>query len=137
MDLTEPSIDWAKLVASVADSCMKPWKHAVICENLDSTKSLYINQELELIMRIECRTLDGERLPGNDLDLEIYCSGKQLNLMLCWSNKPDSPILWQGSHSVWMNGETGQRCHPPTEGSSLETFARRLRTIFDLPNNET
>jgi hypothetical protein len=133
MDSTNSSIDWSIIVANIADSCMKPWKHAVICENFEPTQIFQLDQQMELIMKIKCRNLEGERIPENDLDLEIFRSGNQLNLMLCWSNKSDSPILWQGSHSVWMNGENGLRCKSPKDGISLESLARRLRHIFDQP----
>ena len=39
----------------------------------------------ELLIKIECRNLDGERCPENDIDIEIFNSGDQLNLILSWS----------------------------------------------------
>ena len=135
MDSINSSIDWSRLVAAVADSCMKPWKHAVICESSQDIQNLQTDGQIELTMKIECRTLEGERIPDNDLDIEIFRSGDQLNLMLCLSNNSTSPILWQGSHSVWMDGENGQRCQSPEDGELFEALARRLRALFILPNN--
>ena len=77
---------------------------------------------------------EGERHPENDLDLEIYSSGIDLNLILGWSNQPDLPILWQGQHSVWMDGNTGKRCKTPKDGTCLEALARRLRALLMIPS---
>ena len=131
MDSNSSSVDWSILVASIADSCFKPLKHAVICKNFEPTHIFKLDENLELIIKIECRNLEGQRIPSNDLDLEIFHSGNRINLMLCWTNKTESPMLWQGSHSVWMDSETGLRCKPPEDANSLETLARRLRKIFD------
>ncbi len=112
---------------------MKPWKHAVICENFKVHDNFNSHDPIELNIRIECRNLEGERYPANDLELEIFRSGKELNLMVGWCNKLDRPMLWQGQHSVWMDSNNGQRCETPKDGVALEALARRLRTLFELP----
>ena len=50
-------------------------------------------------MRIECRDADGQRCSQRDLELEVYRSGDDINLMLSWWEQPDRPMLWQqGRH---------------------------------------
>ncbi len=124
------------LVAKAADCCLKPWQHAVV--DLRSTLEVPENdgESFELIMRIECRSCEGERYPQNDLELEIYKSGNELNLMLSWSNQLDQPILWQGKHSVWLDPIDGKRCAVPVQGLPLESLARRLRSLFSMSDQE-
>ncbi len=130
------------LIATAADSCMKPWLHAVVMSNDDSEitdiKDEYIDQLFEtelvdVVVRIECRDSQGDRHPEKDLELEVFRSGSDLNLVLGWCNRPDSPLLWQGRHAVWMDPNTGKRCSSPHSGLELESFARRLRALFCLP----
>ncbi len=119
-----------KVVAATADICMKPWRHSIVDQGRNLLKDM-IDEDLdELIFKIECRSEDGERCPENDLELEIYKSGSDLNLMIGWSNHPERPILWQGQHPVWMDSNNGNRCQSPTYGNQLEAFARRLRSIL-------
>ncbi|CAK23720.1 hypothetical protein [Synechococcus sp. CS-197] len=110
------------LIAAAADLCCKPWLHAVVSAE-DATPEDYC-------CRIECRDADGIRLERNDLELELYQSGSDLNLTLSWADQPTRPILWHGQHPVWMNGETGERCTAPNDGGSLEALARRLRALL-------
>ncbi len=132
---------WLALLARAADTCLKPWLHAVVLADkmdignseVDLEKALLNNHPIDLIVRIECRTREGDRQPDRDIELEIYRSGEELNLMLSWLNQPDRPILWQGQHHVWMDGNTGVRCSPPTDGPSLEALGRRLRALFVIP----
>ena len=131
MDFPDNSNDWATLVASIADLCMKPWKHAVVCADSNMFETLKSDRPIDLLMRIECRSLEGKRCPEKDLELEIFRSGSQLNLVLGWCNQLDKPILWQGQHSVWMDSNNGKRCHAPIDGVALESLARRLRASFD------
>jgi hypothetical protein len=70
------------------------------------------------------------RLPADDLELELYRSGAQLNLTLAWAADPARPMLWHGSHPVWMDGASGQRCERPRDGLPLEALARRLRALL-------
>ena len=81
MVFSELKSDWKSLIAAAADICLKPWKHAVVYENTNSNDPYAFEQELELSMRIECRNDEGERFPENDLELEIYRSGNDFNLM--------------------------------------------------------
>lgn len=83
----------------------------------------------ELNVRIECRDGDGQRHPDRDLELEIYRSGDEINLMLCWWDQPERPMLWHGRHPVWMDGASGQRCSAPQDAAPLEALGRRLRAL--------
>ena len=130
MDNLNNFLDYYQLVAATADLCFKPWKHAVVNQSLLSNECAQGDEAIELLLRIECRSFEGERHPENDLDLEIYSSGSDLNLMIGWSNQLDLPILWQGQHSVWMDANNGKRCQAPSNGELLESYARRLRALF-------
>ena len=132
MDFPKFSKQYSELVASAADLCMKPWKHAVVYKNLNSDEVLSSEDPIDLTICIECRSIDGERNPKNDLELEIYRSGNDLNLTLSWSNQLDKPVLWQGHHSVWMDGDNGKRCKAPKEGDQMESLARRLLGLFHM-----
>lgn len=119
--LSEPlAANLPQLVAAAADLCRKPLRHAVLPLSDQSA-------EQEFILRLEARNLDGVRCAEEDLELEIYPSGKDLNLTLAWSNDPERPLLWHGSHPVWMEAGTGLRCERPQDGAPLESLARRLR----------
>ncbi len=120
--------DLASLVAAAADLCIKPWRHAVVDQrSMDEAHSHSIDL-IELILRIESRSPDGTRCPEQDLELEIFQSGDELNLILSWSYKPENPILWQGQHPVWMDGESGRLCKPPNDSEPMEALARKLRS---------
>jgi len=85
----------------------------------------------EITLRLECRDGGGTRFPQRDLDLELYRSGSELNLMLSWSERPEAPLLWQGRHPVWMDPMSGQRSQDPGEESNeLEALGRRLRALL-------
>ena len=66
--------------------CLKPWKYSVVYDNAKSLDLEKPVDTLELIFRIECRGLDGERINENDLEVEIYLSGNELNLILAYIN---------------------------------------------------
>ena len=113
-------------VAKAADLCMKPYVHSVSLENqLDDANDLE-----DLIFKIQCRNIDGEREESMDIELEVYKSGKEVNMTLSWKSQIDRPMLWQGKHAVWMDGSSGMQCETPSYGKSLESLARRLRTVF-------
>ena len=76
------------------------------------------------------RDVDGIRHPQHDLDLEIYRSGREINLMLSWSDQPERPMLWHGRHPVWMDGTSGQRTAAPEDAAPLEALGRRLRSLL-------
>ena len=128
--------DVSASIARAADICLKPWKHAVFVDNQPRVKEFFDGEHDELILRIECRNLSGVRCPDNDLELEIYRSGNDFNLMLFSTSRTEQPILWQGQQSVWMDGQSGKRCQKPSYGDGLEAFTRRLRALFVIPENE-
>ncbi len=140
MQLIEYSESWQTLVALSADKCLKPWRHAVVLlsqedeltEKHQSIYDLIDSDELDYVLRLECRNSEGDRLPERDLELEIFRSGNNVNLILSWSTKRDYPILWQGQRPVWMDGNSGERCPPPVDAESLEMLARRLKSLFDI-----
>lgn len=113
--------DLSRLVAAAADLCRKPLRHGVV---LTSTPG-----DEDCSLRLEARSPEGERLEEEDLDLEIYRSGEELNLTLSWRQDDSRPMLWHGSHPVWM-GAQGERCGRPVEGLPLEALARRLRALL-------
>ena len=117
-------------VAIAADLCLKPWKHSVLTNENTSHQDIIDNDFFELSLRIESRDSDGQRYPENDLEIEIFRSGSELNITLAWNEFPLRPILWQGKYSLWMDGSTGQRSSPPEGGEKLEAFARRIRSRF-------
>ena len=112
-----------QLVAAAADLCRKPWRHAVL--PLDDAQRCD-----DCNLRLEVRQSDGERYPAADLEIEIYRSGDDLNLTLAWCHDQQRPLLWQGSHPVWMEPESGLRCERPVDGAPLEALARRLRALL-------
>ncbi len=130
MDSADLNIDFHTAIAAAADICFKPWLHAVLDHDKKSSNPINANKSLDLLLTIECRNKEGVRQPSKDIELEIYRSGNDLNLILSWLHIDDAPILWQGKHSIWMDSVTGKRCAPPTDGHCLESFARRLRSLF-------
>lgn len=113
--------DLSRLVAAAADLCRKPFRHGVVVVSTP--------EDGDTTLRLEVRSRDGHRLPNQDLELEIFRSGDQLNLILTWWNDDTRPMLWHGSHPVWMAPE-GQRCQRPEDGLPLEALARRLRALL-------
>ena len=117
-------------IAFAANHCHKPWIHSVIDKSCNLNRELFNDGILDLTINIECRNKEGERLPEHDIEAEIYKSGEDLSITLAWISYPDSPILWHGKHSLWMDSKTGSKCGSPRDGSSLETLARRIRILF-------
>ncbi len=124
--------DLSRLVAAAADLCRKPLRHAVVRPDRGDAgeAAAEAGDSLDLCLRLEARTAEGERVPAEDLELEIYRSGDALNLTLGWCHRDDQPLLWQGSHPVWMDGATGLRSSCPPQGEPLEALARRLRALL-------
>ena len=118
-------------VAKAADICMKPYLHSVSLENQFNDA----NDLEDLIFKIQCRNIDGEREETMDIELEVYKSGKEVNMTLSWKSLIDRPILWQGKHAVWMDSSSGVQCETPSYGKLFESLARRLRTIFKTSLN--
>ena len=119
---------WIAEVAKAADLCMKPYVHSVFLENDD-------NELDELIFKIQCRNIDGEREESMDIELEVYKSGNDVNMTISWKSLIDRPILWQGKHAVWMDSSSGVQCETPSYGKLFESLARRLRTVFKASVN--
>lgn len=126
--------DLLRLVAAAADLCRKPLRHAVIDADTGGTAArewaTASAEGLDRCLRLQVRNAEGERLPQEDLDLEIYRSGTDLHLTLAWSCFEERPMLWQGGHPVWMDGASGARCERPEGGVPLEALARRLRALL-------
>lgn len=115
--------DLNQTLAAAADLCLPPWRHAVVntAENPQDPE--------EITVRLEARDGDGIREPEQDLNLEIYRSGQDLNVMLSWCQPADRPLLWHGRHPVWMDGSSGERCDRPADGMPLEALCRRIRAL--------
>jgi hypothetical protein len=124
--------DLVQLVAAAADLCRKPLRHAVRMPagTLPPATGLLPDPEEDITFLLEARGPDGGRLPEEDLELEMYRSGGDLHLMLGWLHRDELPLLWHGSHPVWMEGGSGLRCERPAEGLPLEALARRLRALL-------
>ena len=114
-------------IARAADLCFKPWRHAVRFKG-DARSDAELCSDCELLL--EARDAGGVRVPERDLELEIYRSGDDLNLMLSSVSDETAPLLWHGSHPVWMQAASGERCERPSEGAPLEAFCRRLRALL-------
>ena len=88
-------MDLQVLIACSADVCLKPWSHSVVLlSGVDDNESGVD----DLTVRIECRDQQGQRHSDRDLELEIYRSGIEINLMLSWWDQPERPMLWQVIH---------------------------------------
>tara|TARA_Y100001968_G_scaffold313156_1_gene337038 strand:+ start:6835 stop:7245 length:411 start_codon:yes stop_codon:yes gene_type:complete len=131
MSTHEPFNNLLSQVSQAADLCFKPWKHAVILIEKSSKEEIN-NNFFDLLLLLECRDSQGERYPENDLEIELFRSGNELNITLAWHKFPDKPILWQGIHSLWMDSVTGNRSSTPENGEMIEAFARKLRARFSL-----
>ena len=125
-DDASANTDLIRLVAAAADLCRKPLRHGVVPI---SEPAAWPGEALEVSLRLEARGAQGDRQPEQDLELEIYPSGADLNLTLAWCQDEQRPMLWQGSHPVWMDA-AGARCAPPVDGAPIEALARRLRALL-------
>ena len=132
MLIPEPSTHCLSQIAKAADLVNKPMIHSVICKNDFPDINYLENNQYDLILLIECRNPQGIRVPEEDIEVEIYPSGDEINLTLSFKNISNMPILWQGKYSFWMESESGKRCNTPNEGIKLESFARKLRAIFTI-----
>ncbi len=124
--------DLLQLVAAAADLCRKPLRHAVRLPAGGEPPSPAGRQHLveDVTLLLQVRDVHGNRLPEEDLELELYRSGGDLHITLGWVHRDELPLLWQGSHPVWMDGVSGVRCERPPEGPPLEALARRLRDLL-------
>jgi hypothetical protein len=124
----EASLDpFLVALAKAADLCLKPYRHAL---RFSGEPPSTIGDCSDCVVLIEARTGEGERSPERDLELEIYRSGADLHLMLSVVNDEQAPLLWHGSHPVWMQAASGERCDRPSEGAALEAFCRRIRALL-------
>ena len=114
-------------LARAADLCLKPWRHAL---RFSGEAPSQIGDCSDCSLRIEARDADGQRQPERDLELEIYRSGSDLNLMLSHIDDEQAPMLWHGNHPVWMQSASGERCERPVDGAPLEAFCRRVRALL-------
>lgn len=114
-------------LARAADLCLKPWRHGLRFRGAEPTE---IADCSDCCLLIEARDADGQRQPAMDLELEIYRSGSELNLMLSRIADEQAPILWHGNHPVWMQAASGERCERPVDGAPLEAFCRRVRALL-------
>jgi hypothetical protein len=113
--------DLSRLVAAAADLCRKPLRHGVVLVSMTGDQ--------DCSLRLEARSAEGERLEEEDLELELFRSGEDLHLTLAWRQDDRRPMLWQGSHPLWMTA-AGERCPCPRDGIPLEALARRLRSLL-------
>lgn len=136
----------SRRIAAAADLCLKPHRHAVVgviaSEGSGREGSSHEDSASEssggtgdCCLRLQPRGIDGERLPQQDIELELYRSGNDLHMMLSWPEQPEQPMLWHGQHPVWMDGETGLRTERPPAGAPLEALARRLRALLSVPSH--
>ncbi len=120
-------------LAKAADLCLKPHRHAL---RFIGEAPTTIGECSDCALLIEARDSDGVRVMESDLELEIYRSGDDLNLMLSRVSDDQAPMLWHGSHPVWMHPASGERCERPADGAPLEALCRRIRASLvgvDLP----
>ena len=115
-------------IAGIADLCLKPYKYSVV--NKSSIQKDNDSLIDDLLIILECRDLNGSRKIENDIEVEIYKSGSDINLTLSLKNNEDY-ILWQGEHSLWMNASTGKRIARPEDSTKYESLARRVRVLCD------
>ena len=114
-------------LARAADLCLRPHRHALRFSGQETGR---VGDCSDCCLLIEARSTDGERLPQLDLELEIYRSGKELNLMLTRLADEQAPLLWHGHHPVWMQAGSGERCERPADGAPFEAFCRRVRALL-------
>ena len=98
-------MDLLVLIAKTADVCRKPWRHAVVLVDPEAAAELD-----DLHVRIECRDGEGQRQVDFDLELEVYRSGAEINLMLSWW---DNRRPLARTPPVWMSGDSGSAAVPP------------------------
>jgi hypothetical protein len=118
--------DFASRLAAAADLCLKPHRHGV--RLLGELPEAGV-ADGDLCVRIEPRSPEGARIERCDLELELYRSGSDIHLTLVSLDDESAPLLWQGSHPVWMDGVSGERCERPEGGLPLEALARRIRAL--------
>lgn len=124
---TSPFEQFLADLAKAADLCLKPTRHAL---RFTGEPPSSIGDCSDCAVLIEARDRDGVRLPERDLELEIYRSGEELNLMLTRLGDEQAPMLWHGNHPVWMHAVSGERCERPSDGAPHEALCRRIRALL-------
>jgi hypothetical protein len=118
-------------LARAADLCFGPLRHALrLAGGMSAARPSGSDNLEDCLLLIEARDDQGVRQPGADLELEIFRSGNDLHLMLSRVADAAAPLLWHGSHSVWMRADSGERCACPADGMALEAFCRRVRALL-------
>ena len=130
MQSPDLSNQWPSLLASAADLCIKPWIHSVVLVESELIHSKDKEFPLDIAVLIQARRKTGERVPEQDIELEVFKSSNEINIILSWHSKKNSPILWHGKHPVWMDGDSGIKVEAPQDSSILESFARKVRALF-------
>lgn len=135
MRMSEECLDLSlEALARAADLCHPPWQHAVRAAHPDknhrSDAAPPVRVVLDLPLRLEARDAEGSRRPEHDLELELYRSGDELNLMLSRVLDDEAPILWHGNHPLWLQADDGRPCERPLDGAPLEAFCRRVRALL-------
>lgn len=72
------------------------------------------------------RTIQGDSIPQASIKLEVVKVGARHSITAEYSDLEALPILWQGEHAVWMDGDTGKTVSCPPEGRELERLARGI-----------
>ncbi|MCS5705339.1 MAG: hypothetical protein VKN17_07340 [Cyanobacteriota bacterium] len=116
-------------LAAAADLTCKPLRHAA---RFSGEAPATIGDCSDCCVLFEARNADGERVEQADLELEIYRSGADLNLMLSRVGDELAPLLWHGQHPVWMDAGSGERRERPADGAPLEALARRVRALLAI-----
>lgn len=107
-------------LAKAADVCLKPYRHAL---RFSGEPPSTVGDCSDCCLLIEARDTDGVRHPDRDLELEIYRSGDELNLMLSMVADEQAPMLWHGSHPVWMQANSGSAANAPAPAPPLKPSA--------------
>lgn len=127
MSRPDPLQPWLTDLARAADVCLKPHRHAL---RFSGEAPADLDAGTDCCLLVEARDSNGVRQPEHDLELEIYRSGAELNLMLSRVHDELAPLLWHGQHPVWMQAVSGERCERPPDGAALEGFCRRVRALL-------
>lgn len=114
-------------LARVADLCFGPCRHGL---RVLGDPPGGPDGSLDCCLRIEARSAQGVREPERDLELEVFRSGLDLHLLLSRVADDETPLLWHGSHPVWMRASSGERCPRPEDGAPWEAFCRRVRALL-------
>ena len=117
------------IVAKSANIVNKPYLHSVvkISGEYDSSKI----DDLDITFNILCRDSEGNRAERYDLEIEIFNSKNELNLIISKLNYPNEPILWSGNKNLWMDSKSGKKCEPPNYNFRIENLATRIKRFIN------